>query len=205
MSETLTKSDVLINSIMEYVPQVTFVIEQIGQALNIAKANYSETELEEILTVTVDVAKYAKEVSNSEAFFKYHLIVISLLQNINDMSKLSMFETQSNTVINGIQAIKPDVEQIKAKGFVKATVVKLAKLFKENQDLFALEILNTQMVLNNLITNYNKTRTWTNEELILLMQIAMIEQTIRMNKFTYLSPVANIVNNLLITLNKVKF
>lgn len=202
MTETLTKTDMLINSIMEYVPQVTFVLEQIGQAINIAKENYSEAELEEVLKVTVKVAKYAKEVSNSEAFFKYHLIVISLLQNIEDMSKLSMFETQSNKVINGIQALNTSEEDVKAKGWVRATVLQLANLYNTDQDLFAVSMLSMQEILDKIATSYATTKVLTNEENIAVLRLALVEQTIRMNKYQYLAPVSAIMNNILVTLNK---
>lgn len=192
--ETMTQADVLVNSIMEYVPQVTFVVEQIGQAVNIAKAQYTEEELIETLERTVEVAKFAKEVSNSEAFYKYHLVVISLLVNITDESLLAKFETQSNSVINGIKALKVDESIIVKKGFVKANVLHLAKLYHENQDLFA-------MYMIMMTRDFNKAVQMKIEERML--KTALIEQTIRMNKFEYLAPVKAITDKLFTIINKV--
>lgn len=198
MVQEILNIDGYVNSIMENVPQVPFVVEQIGQAINIAKVEYDDKKLVKILENTIEVSKYAKEESKSTQFFKYHLIVISLLKDIKDMTKLKPFETQSNKIVNSIKLMQLDEKEINKKGFVRATALHLMQLFNLDQELFMISIIEIQQELDRLAMVQNLGV----EEKLLINQIALIESILRSNRLALNNSIILKFNNLLTTLNK---
>ena len=77
--------------IIELLPQIPYVIDQVGEALKWVKEELSEGEYNKTLKVAYDVAQYAKEVSDTN-FFKTHLVIASILSNIEDPMADKRFE-----------------------------------------------------------------------------------------------------------------
>ena len=88
------------NSIIEGLPQIPYIIDQVGAALKWAHEELKEAEYEELLRVVLDVANYTKEVSEPN-FYKTHLIiasVLSALKNPKENKKFEVFDTASKAV-----------------------------------------------------------------------------------------------------------
>lgn len=129
--------ELLEKSILEKLPQVNFVVDQVGLAMKMAKEELSKDDYYKTLVVTSSITDYALKVSEI-GFFKYPLVIASLLADIpNVEEKLEPFKSASGAVENAVLKTRVSEELIKKRGCFKALCIHLVPLSKENQDYFA--------------------------------------------------------------------
>lgn len=181
----------LIKSIVALLPQNPFVTEQVGAAIDIAKKELTEEQLEKSLRVALEVTNFARETS-SDNFFKYNLVIIALLKdvpNVESNKKFSLFETVANLVSNGLNSLKA-TEAESMRGNFKGELLKLARLAKENQDLFLVEIIALTDYLTEVISN----ESLSVEDELTVVGYAYVENNLRMSDLTLLNDVKKYYN-----------
>jgi hypothetical protein len=192
----------LIKSIVAELPQIPFVTEQVGAAIDLAKKELDEEQLEKTLRITLEVTNYARQTS-SDNFFKFHLVVISLLRNIPNIQKnkrFSMFETVSNLVGNKLSLLEETETEIE-RGKYKGEILKLIRLFNADQDLFLLEIITLIDELKPLTLKEELSV----EELLDIVGYAYVENNLRMSQLALLNDVSKHYNKLIKIFEKTSF
>ena len=78
-------------SLYEILPQIPYVIDQVGDALKWVKEECKEGEYYKILSTAYEVSQFVADISNPN-FFKTHLVLASILSNIKDVTQDEKFE-----------------------------------------------------------------------------------------------------------------
>ena len=109
--------------IMEMVPQVPYVIDQIGEAMNWVTEEVEEGAQYRVFKTAYEVAQFAKAISEPN-FFKTHLIITSLLSALNgDITKkerFAKFDTASKAVEKSWKELKITEEEVEKHGCFKS-------------------------------------------------------------------------------------
>jgi len=194
----MTVEQKLIQSITSELPQIDFVVDQVGAALALAADTLTESQFHRALRIATNVTKFAKETSEPQ-YFKYNLIITTLLkdvQNLEAHTGFKTFDTISNVVSKNIAELKT-TEDEKSRGFYKGEVLKLARLFNANQELFLVEVLTLTDDLQSLDLEA--------EVHPYLLGCAFIDANLRMCNFELLSSVQTYYNKFMSVLENTKF
>ena len=189
----MTTNELLVKSIMAELPQIVFVTEQVATAIELAKENLSEDGFNRALRVTLEVTKFARETSQ-ENYFKYHLVVITVLSSVPEVTKLKgfkKFETMNNIVEAGISELETTAEEL-TRGDYKGLLLKLARLYNSNQELFLVTILE---MMDDFCYEYDSVD----------VGFAYIEANLRMSDLNLLSPIRTRYNKFMQLLEKAAF
>lgn len=194
----MTVEQKLIQSITGELPQIDFVVDQVGAALALAADTLTERQFHRALRIAVNVTKFAKETSEPQ-YFKYNLIITALLKDVQNLSShagFKTFDTTSNIVGKNIEALKT-TEDEKARGYYKGGVLKLARLFNLNQELFLIEVLSLTDDLEalDLVADVHP----------FLLGCAFMNANFRMCNFELLSSVQIYYNKFMSILENTKF
>lgn len=133
------KKELLEKSILETLPQVSFIVDQVGLALKFAEEGLSENDYLKTLESTLKVAQYTAQVSNM-SFYKYHLVIASLICDLPDVmegEKYDVFRTASKSIENTVLKTRVSKELTEKRGCFNALSLHLAAVSRENQDYFA--------------------------------------------------------------------
>ena len=150
--------NLLEKSILEKLPQIGFIVDQVGLAMKFSKEEQSEGDYIKTLKGTLKVAEYASKVSENN-FFKYHLVIASLIGDIpgiTNSEKFEVFKTASGSVEDTIKHTLIGDNLIKERGCFKATSIHLVPLSKENQDYFACMMCHILADLEDIVAGMKK-------------------------------------------------
>ena len=198
-------TDLLEKSILEKLPQIAFIIDQVGLAMKLAKQELSESDYNRVLKGTLNVAAYTSEVSESN-FFKYHLIIASLLgdiPNILNDEKFEPFKTASGTTESTIEKTRVPEELIKERGCFKAISIHLVPLSRTNQDYFACVLCHILANLEDLTEGMKEADVKapiTPSDYVTILGYSFVVQNI-MSGAEIVGPTASIFNKIQILLN----
>lgn len=164
MLQEIRDPQVLINSIMEELPQVPLIVNSVYKGIAIAEKYLTKvTRLYDTednmylhaLRVALRTAQYAKQTSN-QMYFKYELIIIALLHDLLEdadspevQQDLQIFKSTNNNIMNGIISLTNDNVEIAGMGTGKYMGIKFTKLLKQDEDLFLVKLFDR---LDNLIS-----------------------------------------------------
>ena len=140
-------------SIIEELPQIPYIQDQVGEAIKWAKEALTKSEYTDTLRVALDVAKYAKE-SSDPNFFKTHLVVASILAHIPEAVKderFSKFDTASKAVEKALIGMTVSPTLTEGRGCFKAIMLTLAPLARKNEDYFAAMLIGIKQELENIL------------------------------------------------------
>lgn len=197
-------------SIISELPQVPYVIDQVGEALKWAKETASdEGEYNKILEIAWEVTLYAKKISNPN-FFKTHLIIASILAYIpNAISdeRFKTFDTASKAVEKALTAITVDPELSEKKGCFKSLLLQLVPLAKENEEYFTLTLIGIKRDLLEIKKGMEflkpEERTpITPSDYITILGYSLIMSNLRMSNLKLLNTTYEKLNEIEIMLNK---
>ena len=197
--------------IFEMLPQIPYVIDQIGEALKWAKEELSEGEYNKTLKVAFEVAQFAKEVSDPN-FFKTHLVVASILSNIEDAKndeRFEKFDTASKATERALDDLIVDKKSIEEKGCFKALLLHLVPLAKKDENLFVTALIGIKNDLEEIIKGMDKTAMTkspiTAQDYITILGYAFVLDNIRMARLNLLEKSWKIYNEITILLNDIKY
>lgn len=197
--------------IFEMLPQIPYVIDQIGEALKWAKEELSEGEYNKTLKVAFEVAQFAKEVSDPN-FFKTHLVVASILSNIEDAKndeRFEKFDTASKATERALNDLIVDKKSIEEKGCFKALLLHLVPLAKKDENLFVTALIGIKNDLEEIIKGMDKTAMTkspiTAQDYVTILGYAFVLDNIRMARLNLLEKSWKIYNEITILLNDIKY
>ena len=196
--------------IIEMLPQIPYVIDQVGEALKWAKEETSEGTYNKILKTAYEVAEYAKNTSDPN-FYKTHLVLACILSNIEKVTekeKFSIFDTASKATEKDLKALCVQDEAILKHGCFKAVLMHLVPLAKESEDLFAVALIGIKYDLQEIIAGLEKAKVKspiTPEDYITVLGYSFIMANIRMARLNLLDKVHKIYNDIEILLNSINY
>ena len=193
-------------SIIEELPQIPYVIDQIGQALSWAKEVLTEGEYNKVLEVAWSVTKFAKETSELN-FFKTHLVIASILSyipNALEDQKFAVFDTASKAVEKTLKAITINPKLTEERGCFKSIALTLVPLAKQNEDYFTVMLLGIKQELNEILKGMkpvNVKAPITSTDYITVLGYANVMANLRMSNLKLLDKTYKVFNDIEIILN----
>ena len=197
-------------SIYEILPQIPYVIDQVGEAINWAKEELEEGELCKALKVAYEVAKFSASISNPN-FFKTHLVIASILSNIKDAMKkerFKTFDTTSKSVEKSLEALMVSPEKIEENGCFKSVLLQLIPLFKKDEDLFAIALIGIKYDLKEVVdamAQANVKTPITSKDYVVILGYALVIANIRMANLKMLDRTYLIYNDIVKLLNGLNY
>ena len=201
--------ELLEKSILEKLPQIGFIVDQVGLAMKFAKEELAEGDYIKCLKGTLKVAEYTSKVSEAN-FFKYHLVVASLigdLKNITESEKFEVFKTASGSVEDTINHTVISKDLIEERGCFKAMSIHLVPLSKENQDYFACMMCHILSDLEDITAGMNKAGVKspiTPSDYVTILGYSFVMQNI-LASASILGPTCEITNQIQIILNELVY
>lgn len=195
------------DSIIEQLPQIPYVIDQVGSALKWAKEVLDEGEYDTLLNLTYDVTKFTALVSDPN-FFKTHYVIatiLSLIKNVKSDSRFEEFDSTSKSVEKTLDKILINPSDIENNGCFKSLVLHLIPLAKENMELFALSLLGIKHTLIPILTGMKKAGVKspiTARDYVTILGYALVIANIRMSNISMTNETYKIYNDISIMLNK---
>ena len=202
----IEKVQILKKTIMGEVPQVPFILDQVGFALKISTEYHKEGEIVKALESALDVAKYIKGISEPN-FYKTHLLIASLIgdiPNITEDERFSIFKTASQSVEKAIKKVSIDEELIKERGCFNTITMHLTKLAKEDEECMTVMLYGILHDLKGIIQGMKKAEVKTPitpQDYITIMGYAYVMANLRMAKLNLLFTTKDVINQIEIILN----
>ena len=196
--------------IIEMLPQIPYVIDQVGEALKWAKEEIPEGKYNKVLKTTYEVAEYAKNTSDQN-FYKTHLVLANILSNIEkvtEQEKFTIFDTASKATEKDLKALDVSEEAIKKHGCFKAMLMHLVPLAKESEDLFAVALIGIKYDLEEIMAGLEKAKVKTpitKDDYVTILGCSFIMANIRMARLNLLDKVHKIYNDIEILLNSINY
>ena len=197
-------------SIYEVLPQIPYVLDQVGEAIKWAKKELKSGEFNKTLKVAYDVAKFTASISNPN-FFKTHLVIASILSNIEDATnkeEFKIFDTTSKSVEKALEALLVPSQKIEEVGCFKATLLQLIPLFKKDEELFAVSLIGIKHDLEEIINGMSKAdinEPITAKDYVTILGYALVIANIRMANLKMLDRTYLIYNDIVKLLNGLKY
>lgn len=194
-------------SIIEKLPQIPYVIDQVGEALDWAREALNEGEYINLLKLTYEVAEFTTKISNP-SFYKTHYVIATILSGIEDVKeneRFSKFDSASKSVEQTLDAITISPKSIEENGCFKAIMLHLLPLAKDNMDLFTLGLMGIkhalQPVLKGLKDAEIKTPI-TGNDYVTILGYALVIANIRMANISMSNEAHKVFNEISVMLNK---
>jgi hypothetical protein len=193
-------------SILTELPQIPYVIDQVGEAFAWLKEDLEEGEYNRVLEQAWEVTNYAKSISDPN-FFKIHLILGSMISEIpNALSnpKFAKFDTASKATENTVKKLIVDSKEVEKYGNIKALLLKLIPLAKEDESCFAVSLISIKQHLKEILKGMKPVGVKTpitSEDYVVVLGYALIMANIRMANIKMLDSTYQIFNNIEILLN----
>lgn len=194
------------DSIIQELPQIPYVIDQVSEALAWAKESLNEGEYNRVLKITQDVISYTKGISDPN-FFKTHYVIASILSNI-EVSKtderFAKFDSASKAVEKALDDLIVKPEDIEKNGCFKTVLLHLIPLAKKNMDLFAISLIAIERTLAEIVEGIKNTEVKspiTANDYITVLGYALLIANIRMANIKMPNAVYEIYNKISIMLN----
>lgn len=192
--------------IIQELPQIPYIIDQVSEAFDWAKEELSEGEYNSMLNVVYDVTEYAKHISEPN-FFKTHLIVATILSyipNVKKSEKFAKFETASKAIEKSLDGILIDPEDIRTKGCFKSTLLKITPLAKGNIELFTLMLIEIKHILLEILEGMKEAKVKspvTSRDYVTILGYALVMANLRMANLKLPNATYEIYNEISIILN----
>ena len=205
-----TDIKILESGIMERLPQVPFIVDQVGAAMQWAREEYDEGAYYKNIEFTSKVSEYASKVSERN-FYKTHLVIAALLIDIEnplENPKFEIFKSASNSVANSLKAVRINPDLSENLGAFKAVSMHVVNLAKENQDWLAVYMLSILEELKDIVRGMEDAKVKapiTAEDYIKILGYQFVLQNLRLSKVSLYNTSSEIVNEISILLNEINF
>lgn len=197
-------------SIIEELPQIPFVVDQVGEALSWAKEELEEGEYNHVLKVTFDVTKYVKSISEPN-FFKTYLVVAAILSSIPDVmtkEKFKKFDTASNAVTNALTNLIVKPENVQKYGCFKAVLSNLVPLHAKDERIFTVALIGIKhdiLAITEGMKQTNVKTPITAQDYVSILGYALVMANIRMANLELENKTHCIYNDILVILNDLNY
>ena len=203
-------AELLEKSIIELLPPVPYIVDQVGAAMNWVKSVVEEGEYLKSLRVALKVAEYTAKVSNPN-FYKSSLIIASLLSNVPNATedeKFKIFDTASKSVEKMLKSVVVDSKLQEEKGCFKALTLHLIPLFENDQDAAVVMLCGIWEDLEDIARVLNKAEVKTpitREDYVIILGYTVVLGNIYASKPNILNETGSILNEIQIILNRLSY
>ena len=194
------------DSIIQELPQIPYVIDQVGEALNWAKETLNEGDYNKLLNFTFEIVEYTKSISDP-SFFKTHYVVASILTGIPSAKtneRFAKFDSASKAVEKALDALTVPPENLEKYGCFKALMLHLIPLAKENMELFTISLIGIKNSLSDVLAGIKAAgikAPITAHDYITILGYALVIANIRMANLKMTNDAYRIYNDISIVLN----
>lgn len=203
----MTDVNLMEKEIYNYVPQIPFVVDQVGAAMAWAKENCEAKGLnyEKTLNFALEVAKYVKSISEAN-FYKTHLLIGAFLMDVEkptENSKFDIFKTASCSVEHTLEALCMPEYMNEKFGCFKALTMHEVQMAQNNESCFVVTIIS---MIQDIIEIRNKVREQkeplSHVEYITILGYDRVLTNVQMSNLNLLNTTRNYLNNLNVLLAK---
>ena len=193
-------------SIIQELPQIPYVIDQVVGALDWAQETLNEGEYNKLLKFTYDVVEFTKSISDPN-FFKTHYVVASILTTIpsaKSNERFAKFDSASKAVEKALEALSISSEDIEKYGCFKALMLHLIPLAKENMELFTISLIGIRNSLSEIMAGIKAgdiKAPITANDYISILGYALVISNIRMANISMSNEAYKVYNEISIMLN----
>ena len=197
-------------SVLEKIPAIPYLVDQVGAAMDWTRESLSEDDYRKVLKVTINVANYCMRTSEAN-FFKTHLVIGSLISNIDDVfsnEKFKMFDTASKAVERTCKDIIVPEEDTLANGCFKALSMHLVPLARKDQESLSVMLYGILQDLKDIsdgILAAGEKTAITAADYVTVLGYAWTIQNLTHANLNLYNDTSAIINEILILLNKLNF
>lgn len=203
-------TELLEKSIIELLPAIPYIVDQVGAAMNWVKDEKEESEYRKALGIALKVADYAARTSEAN-FYKTHLVVASLLSNIPnaiDNEKFKIFDTASKAVEKTLKDITVDEKLTQERGCFKALSMHLVPLAVKNQDNLVIMLFGILKDLEEITAGMSKADVHspiTREDYVVILGYALTVFNLFNSNLNLLNETAVVLNDIQVILNSINY
>ena len=193
-------------ALIESVPQIPYVVDQIGFAMKWAKEAQDEGTYYNTIVHALEVAKYVHTVSETN-FYKVHLVIGALLIDIDNPvtdERFKPFDSASKSVENTLQTLKVDEKAVEDYGCFKAMTMHVVQLAHKDEDCFVIYMLAMLKDLEDISRGMKEVGAKspiTAEDYVKVLGYDLVMANIRMSNLSLLNTTREVLNNITIKLN----
>ena len=200
------KIEFLKKSILAEVPQVPFIIDQVGAAIDWCIEGHEDGIVVKLLETSLDVAKYVKSISEP-AFYKTQLLIASLIGDIEGVledEKFKIFKTASGAVEKAINTMLLDKKLIEDYGCFKALTIHLAQVARIDEECLAVllyGILHDLIEITAGLKDAEVKAPITPQDYISVLGYSFVLENLKVSNFNLLESTRLLINDIDIILN----
>lgn len=193
-------------NIIEKLPQIPYVIDQVGEALKWAQETLNEGTYNNMLKTVTEVVDYVNSISEPH-FFKVHYVtasILSFIPKVLESENLSKFSSASKSVEDALSKLVVTPKIIEEKGCFKGLMLHLIPLAKANIDLFTIALIGIKNDLEDLIAGIKQANIKapiTGNDYITVLGYALVMANIRMANLSLPQWTHHVYNDISVILN----
>ena len=206
-TEIKENTELIEREIREILPQVPYVIDQVGAAMDWVKSEQDEGTYYKTLCFVRDVAKYASKIS-TPAFYKTHLVIAALLMDLEDPvsnEKFNVFKSASNAVENMLNTLRIDPKLSEERGCFKAVAIHLAQVARKDVEAITVLLYSVLHELQEIVMGMEEAKVKTPitaSDYIKVLGYANVMTNLKMTRLDLSNNAADVMNEIGVLLNK---
>ena len=200
------KIQILKQAILEEVPQIPFIVDQVGFALKLCIEYHDKGVVVKVLEAALDVAKYVRSISEPN-FYRTHLLVASLIgdiPNILEDERFNIFKTASQSVEKTIRKIIIDEKLTEERGCFNAITMHLTQLALEDEECMVIMLYGILHDLQEIVEGMKKAGVKTPitpQDYLTIMGYAYVMSNLRMANLNLLFTTRDVIDKIEVLLN----
>lgn len=200
------KLELLKKSIIDELPQIPFIVDQVGEAIDWCAEAHDEGVVNKLLNTALDVAKFVKSISEPN-FYKTHLLLAALIGDIPDLLKaerFGKFQTASKSIEKAIENVVIDPRLTAERGCFNAISIHLTQLAKKDEECLAVVLYGILNDLKEIVQGMKEADVKTPitpQDYITVVGYAYVMSNLRMAQLKLLEQTKSIINEIEILLN----
>ena len=193
-------------AILEELPQIPFIIDQVSDAIDWCIEEHETGIVARLLDTALDVAKYAKEISERN-FYKTHLVIAALIGDIPDVltkERFDKFKSASGIIEKAIKNVIIDPQLIQDRGCFNALSIHLANLARTDEECLNVVLYGILHDINDIVGGLKEVgqkAPITPQNYITILGYAYVLANFRMANLSLLNHTRDLINKISIVLN----
>ena len=200
------KVRVLSSEILQELPQIPFIIDQVSEAINWCIEAHDSGVVTKLLETAVDVAKYVKEISDPN-FYRTHLVIASLIADIEGVledDRFKQFQTTSGAVEKTVKDIIINPDLLSERGCFNALNIHLTQLSRKDENCLVIMLYGILHDLEEITMGIKEAKVKapiTPQDYITVLGYAYVMSNLRMANLALADKTKVIINDIQILLN----
>lgn len=200
------KVELLKKAIIDELPQIPFIIDQVGEAVDWCAEAHDSGIVVRLLESALDVAKYVKSISEPN-FYRTHLLIASLIgdiPNVMEDARFEKFKTASKALDRAIKNIVIDPNLTEERGCFNAISIHLTQLARIDEECLTVMLYGILHDLEDIVSGLREAKEKspiTPQDYITVIGYAYVMSNLRMAQLKVLENTKAVINKIEILLN----